>query len=258
MKITSKIAAIFMISLLLMPTVAHRQIVQASDSNTDFLRGDVNSDGVFNIADVATLQKWLLGDSFYGNDIKLNNWKAADLCSDDRLDVFDLCLMKQELLDSGEIVRIPSLEEISEMTNEEAYEFFSDYTFQDIECTWGKMGYYFSGLYGGGWEIGNKDISLVFDYHTNKLESVCGYPVRTDDYYIRSLIQDNINFTDQTVEQLTKTIYSIWQYDLKNRVTSITVYDVDGEIMTSGELHAGAAKTVVVCYDEDKRLEFEV
>lgn len=45
---------------------------------------------------------------------------------------------------------------------------------------------------------------------------------------------------------------------MKNHVTSITVYGVDGEIMISGEVRVGVAKTVVVCYDEDKQLEFEV
>lgn len=58
------------------------------------LKGDINSDGEFNIADVATLQKWLLGVS----DVTLADWKAADFCKDDRLDVFDLCLMKRELI----------------------------------------------------------------------------------------------------------------------------------------------------------------
>ena len=29
---------------------------------------------------------------------KLADWKAGNLCNDDRLDVFDLCLMKRELL----------------------------------------------------------------------------------------------------------------------------------------------------------------
>jgi len=59
--------------------------------------GDVNADGAFNIADVAALQKWLLAVP----DTHLANWKAADLCEDDRLDVFDLCLMKRELLKSN-------------------------------------------------------------------------------------------------------------------------------------------------------------
>ena len=56
--------------------------------------GDINNDGTFNIADVVAFQKWLLGDK--GQNIA--NWKAADLCADDRLDVFDLTLMKKALL----------------------------------------------------------------------------------------------------------------------------------------------------------------
>lgn len=56
--------------------------------------GDVNADGAFDIADVVLLQKWLLAVP----DTHLAGWKAADLCEDDRLDVFDLCLMKRELV----------------------------------------------------------------------------------------------------------------------------------------------------------------
>ena len=58
--------------------------------NPQYLRSDVNSDGYFNVV----LQKWLLAVP----DTTLNNWKAADLCEDNKLDVFDLCLMKRELL----------------------------------------------------------------------------------------------------------------------------------------------------------------
>lgn len=56
--------------------------------------GDVNADGEFNVSDVVLLQKWLLAVP----NVKLANWDAADFCEDGRLDVFDLCLMKQELL----------------------------------------------------------------------------------------------------------------------------------------------------------------
>jgi len=56
------------------------------------VRGDVNADGEFGIADVVMLQKWLLcaGD--------ITDWRAGDLCEDERLDVFDLCIMKRMLL----------------------------------------------------------------------------------------------------------------------------------------------------------------
>ena len=56
--------------------------------------GDVNADGAFNVADIVTLQKWLLAVP----DTKLADWKAGDFCNDNRLDVFDLCIMKRELL----------------------------------------------------------------------------------------------------------------------------------------------------------------
>lgn len=56
--------------------------------------GDVNGDGAFNVSDVVLLQKWLLAVP----DTHLENWRAANFCEDERLDVFDLCLMKREVL----------------------------------------------------------------------------------------------------------------------------------------------------------------
>lgn len=64
--------------------------------STATIKGDVNMDGRFDVADVVLLQKWLLAVP----NTHLADWKAADLCADDRLDVFDLCLMKRELLNS--------------------------------------------------------------------------------------------------------------------------------------------------------------
>ncbi|MBO4878256.1 MAG: beta-galactosidase [Ruminococcus sp.] len=58
------------------------------------VRGDVNADGAFSIADAVLMQNWLL--TVPGT--QLNNWKAGDLCNDDILNVFDLCLMKRELI----------------------------------------------------------------------------------------------------------------------------------------------------------------
>ena len=57
--------------------------------------GDVNDDGEFNVADAVLLQKWLLAVP----DTHLAEWKAADFCNDNVLNVFDLCLMKRELLE---------------------------------------------------------------------------------------------------------------------------------------------------------------
>ncbi len=58
---------------------------------------DVNDDGEFTVADVVLLQKWLLAVP----DAYLANWKAADLCEDEKLNVFDLCLMKRALLEQA-------------------------------------------------------------------------------------------------------------------------------------------------------------
>lgn len=60
------------------------------------LRGDVDSDGSFDTADLVLLQKWLLGIS----DTKLKNWRNADFCKDGRLDSLDLCIMRRELVSS--------------------------------------------------------------------------------------------------------------------------------------------------------------
>lgn len=61
------------------------------------VRSDVNMDGKFDVTDVVLLQKWLLAVP----DTKLANWKAADLCEDNHLDAFDLCLMKRMLVENS-------------------------------------------------------------------------------------------------------------------------------------------------------------
>ena len=65
-----------------------------NSGSKESVRGDVNADGEFNVSDLVLLQKWLLAVP----NTKLADWKAADLCNDDRLDVFDLCLMRKALL----------------------------------------------------------------------------------------------------------------------------------------------------------------
>ena len=64
------------------------------NGNIEKIKGDVNADGTFSVADVILLQKWLLTVP----DTHLANWKAADFCEDGKLNVFDLCMMKRELL----------------------------------------------------------------------------------------------------------------------------------------------------------------
>ncbi|MDE5770973.1 MAG: dockerin type I repeat-containing protein [Ruminococcus sp.] len=63
-----------------------------TENSANYLSGDVNSDGKFTIADVLIFQKWITG-----SDVTLNNWQAVDFNQDGVLDVFDLCIMKNEL-----------------------------------------------------------------------------------------------------------------------------------------------------------------
>ncbi|MDE6781671.1 MAG: hypothetical protein K2J40_09460 [Ruminococcus sp.] len=58
------------------------------------IEGDVNNDDKLNVSDAVLLQKWLLGMS----NTELANWKAADLCEDGRLDVFDMVEMRKLLI----------------------------------------------------------------------------------------------------------------------------------------------------------------
>lgn len=55
----------------------------------------VNGDGLFNIVDAVILQRWILADP----NVTLNHWQNGDFCKDNRINVFDLCLMKRALID---------------------------------------------------------------------------------------------------------------------------------------------------------------
>ncbi len=65
-----------------------------TESNLYIPKGDVNTDGECTIADMITLQKWLLAVP----DMKLKDWQSADLCKDEKLNASDLCMMKRLLL----------------------------------------------------------------------------------------------------------------------------------------------------------------
>lgn len=56
--------------------------------------GDINCDGTVSIADLVSLQNFLLGRTK-----TLGNWKNADLCKDNRIDVFDMVLMRRLLIE---------------------------------------------------------------------------------------------------------------------------------------------------------------
>ena len=59
---------------------------------SETILGDVNADGIFSVADVVMMQKWIICS---GN---ITDWKAGDLCEDNIINDFDLVLMKKELI----------------------------------------------------------------------------------------------------------------------------------------------------------------
>lgn len=71
------------------PSVMDNVTVHFNATVGSDVKGDVNADGVFNVADVVMMQRWLLGKG------RLVNWKAGDLCQDNIINVFDLCIMKR-------------------------------------------------------------------------------------------------------------------------------------------------------------------
>lgn len=75
------------------------------------IRGDINSDGEFNVSDAVILQNWLLNDN-----TELIDWKTGDLYEDDILNVFDLCTMRKELINNssktGRKVYVSDVEEL--------------------------------------------------------------------------------------------------------------------------------------------------
>lgn len=58
------------------------------------IKGDINADGLLTVADMLLLKKWLLGVS----NVTLTDLKTADVYEDGKLNVFDLCTMKQNLI----------------------------------------------------------------------------------------------------------------------------------------------------------------
>ena len=68
---------------------------QAFRQMCDEMRGDVNADGSFDIADAAVVCRWFMGDRIY-----LANWKAADFDGNGILNAADLSAMKHALLES--------------------------------------------------------------------------------------------------------------------------------------------------------------
>ena len=57
-----------------------------------FIKGDVNGDGELSAADLVSMQKYILGNG------ELANSENGDLCEDGRIDIFDLILLRREII----------------------------------------------------------------------------------------------------------------------------------------------------------------
>lgn len=73
-------------------TLSKAMSITADFGEKKEVKGDVNSDGSLTVADLVMLEKWLLGS---GN---VTDWQAGDLCKDGILDVFDMCIMREEII----------------------------------------------------------------------------------------------------------------------------------------------------------------
>ena len=73
------------------PSVTYYGSEEPDDTDSSGrIRGDVNADKVFSVADLTALQNWLLA----APGAELADWQAGDLCEDGRLDVYDLVMMR--------------------------------------------------------------------------------------------------------------------------------------------------------------------
>ncbi len=75
-------------------TIMNEMIIPSTLKMTNGIDNDINLDRIFNVADVVMLQKQLLG--IYS--VERSNWRAADICRDGTVDVFDLVYMRKALI----------------------------------------------------------------------------------------------------------------------------------------------------------------
>ncbi|MCM1133825.1 MAG: family 43 glycosylhydrolase [Ruminococcus flavefaciens] len=67
-------------------------VIEPASAEKKSVVGDVNADGIFNVADLVMMQNFILGSG------TLNDWQAGNLCEDDRIDVSDMILMRQLII----------------------------------------------------------------------------------------------------------------------------------------------------------------
>ena len=58
--------------------------------------GDSNGDGKFTVADVVTMQSYIMGKK----TAKLSDWRNVDFCEDGQIDVFDFIVMRENIVEN--------------------------------------------------------------------------------------------------------------------------------------------------------------
>lgn len=106
MKIINRVVSMLSVAAVLIFSVPMSSIARSEES----VKGDVNADGYFNIADIVQLQKWLIS----AIDSKLDKWTEADFNSDNIINSLDLSLMKNALINSSpsNTISVSSIEEL--------------------------------------------------------------------------------------------------------------------------------------------------
>ena len=128
------------------------------DEPVELNQGDCNLDGNFSVADVVMLQKWLLGAG------DLTCWQNADFCADNKIDVFDLCVMKRKLLEESTIGTLDNMPIVMD--------YYNDVTDDEKNTLWNMLAYEYP-------DMDFSDFTFVYDpdhplssYYNGKLFSV--------------------------------------------------------------------------------------
>ncbi len=125
---------------ILMAVVLSNALLTHTSFAEGYIRGDANGDGTFNLSDVILVQKAILGAD---DVVCLEN---ADVCKNNRIDIFDLCILKRDLLSGDKNIDSNELEVIlNEIKNSisGARRYFSPDLYEKTTWTYNKMSEYY-------------------------------------------------------------------------------------------------------------------